>query len=249
MQGQFSLSGIVKNKKTGKAVPFATISFNSSNKTADINGVFEIESLQPITTIEAAQIGYKKEQFPINDLQTQIVISLHPSNVENHTDIRAQQIIAMAISFKDDNNPSKKLNSYQFKGYNKLLVSANPDSIKVEFDTIAKRNFFGRRSQKIDSSLYKFKKIIDYRDLIQTEKASLFKYDGKHFQENVLGVKMSGLKKPIYEPTASYGHVGRTPYKESVTMIRNGVRTQEYVQFFGWELLDSVDMIKNAFGL
>jgi S-adenosylmethionine synthetase len=62
-------------------------------------------------------------------------------------------------------------------------------------------------------------------------------------------IEKFGLKKPIYEPTASYGHVGRTPYKESVTMVRNGVRTQEYVQFFGWELLDSVDMIKEAFNL
>ena len=62
-------------------------------------------------------------------------------------------------------------------------------------------------------------------------------------------IEKFGLKKPIYEPTASYGHVGRTPYKESVTLIRNGVKTTEYVQFFGWELLDSVDMIKEAFGL
>jgi hypothetical protein len=27
------------------------------------------------------------------------------------------------------------------------------------------------------------------------------------------------------------------------------VKTTEYVQFFGWELLDSVDMIKESFGL
>ena len=62
-------------------------------------------------------------------------------------------------------------------------------------------------------------------------------------------IEKFGLKKPIYEPTASYGHVGRTPYKESVTMIRGGVKTTELVQFFGWELLDSVDMIKEAFKL
>jgi hypothetical protein len=43
--------------------------------------------------------------------------------------------------------------------------------------------------------------------------------------------------------------VGRKPYKESVTFMRNGVKSTEYVQFFGWELLDSVDMIKAAFGL
>lgn len=57
------------------------------------------------------------------------------------------------------------------------------------------------------------------------------------------------LKKPIYEPTASYGHVGRKPYKESVTMIRHGKKSVELVQFFGWELLDSVELIKKAFGL
>ena len=62
-------------------------------------------------------------------------------------------------------------------------------------------------------------------------------------------IEKFGLKKPIYEPTAAYGHVGRKPYKESVTFIRNGVKTQEYVQFFGWELLDSVDMICEAFRL
>ena len=62
-------------------------------------------------------------------------------------------------------------------------------------------------------------------------------------------IEKFGLKKPIYEPTASYGHVGRTPYKASVAIRRNGKYEQELVQFFGWELLDSVDMIKEAFKL
>lgn len=57
------------------------------------------------------------------------------------------------------------------------------------------------------------------------------------------------LKKPIYEPTAAYGHVGRKPYKDYVTVRRNGRYEEEYVQFFSWELLDSVGMIKEAFGL
>ena len=62
-------------------------------------------------------------------------------------------------------------------------------------------------------------------------------------------IEKFGLKKPIYEPTAAYGHVGRKPYKESVTFIRNGVKSTELVQFFGWELLGSVDIIKTAFRL
>ena len=50
-------------------------------------------------------------------------------------------------------------------------------------------------------------------------------------------IKRFGLKNPIYEPTAAYGHMGRKPY------------VQDGIQFFGWELLDSVDRIKEAFGL
>ena len=50
-------------------------------------------------------------------------------------------------------------------------------------------------------------------------------------------IKRFGLKNPIYEPTAAYGHMGRKPY------------IQDGIQFFGWELLDGVDCIKEAFGL
>ena len=50
-------------------------------------------------------------------------------------------------------------------------------------------------------------------------------------------IKKFGLKNPIYESTAAYGHMGRKPY------VKDGI------QFFGWELLDSVDRIKEAFGL
>jgi len=62
-------------------------------------------------------------------------------------------------------------------------------------------------------------------------------------------VKKFGLTNPIFGPTAAYGHVGRTPYKEMVTVYENGKATEKEVQFFGWELLDSVEMVKKAFGL
>lgn len=55
------------------------------------------------------------------------------------------------------------------------------------------------------------------------------------------------LKNPIFEATATYGHMGRKPYKAPVKVIRNGVETSVDAQFFGWELLDEVDNIKAAF--
>lgn len=58
-----------------------------------------------------------------------------------------------------------------------------------------------------------------------------------------------GLKNPIYEPTASYGHMGREPYVQNMRLIRGGREVEVPVQFFGWEKLDAVEDIKKAFGL
>ncbi|MCQ2145893.1 MAG: methionine adenosyltransferase [Bacteroidales bacterium] len=57
------------------------------------------------------------------------------------------------------------------------------------------------------------------------------------------------LKNPIYEPTASYGHLGREPYVKVLKLVRDGKEVEKPVQFFGWELLDSVDKVKEAFNL
>ena len=50
-------------------------------------------------------------------------------------------------------------------------------------------------------------------------------------------IKRFGLKNPIYAPTAAYGHFGREPY------VKDGI------QFFGWEKLDAVDLLRSAFEL
>ena len=54
-----------------------------------------------------------------------------------------------------------------------------------------------------------------------------------------------GLKNPIYSPTAAYGHMGRKPYTKTVKVQGK----EKIVQFFGWELLDGVPLIKSTFGL
>ena len=62
-------------------------------------------------------------------------------------------------------------------------------------------------------------------------------------------VEKFGLTYPIFEATAAYGHMGRTPYKKEVEIIENGKAVTKEVQFFGWELLDAVEDIKKAFAL
>jgi S-adenosylmethionine synthetase len=62
-------------------------------------------------------------------------------------------------------------------------------------------------------------------------------------------IERLGLKYPIYLPTASYGHMGRKPYKEEVVINYNGAPIVKEVDFFAWEKLDYVDKIKDAFNL
>lgn len=62
-------------------------------------------------------------------------------------------------------------------------------------------------------------------------------------------VQRFGFKNPIYLPTATYGHFGRTPYKKQVTLIRNGRKETREVEFFPWEKTDYAGIIKEKFGL
>ena len=62
-------------------------------------------------------------------------------------------------------------------------------------------------------------------------------------------VRRYGLKNPIFEATASYGHFGNRPYKKTVKVWENGVEVEREIEFFGWERLDAVEQIKAEFGL
>jgi S-adenosylmethionine synthetase len=58
------------------------------------------------------------------------------------------------------------------------------------------------------------------------------------------------LRQPIYEETASYGHVGREPRKVTKTFGGKFSEPKEIeVELFTWEKLDYVDAIKEAFKL
>ncbi|WNJ20407.1 methionine adenosyltransferase [Pontibacter sp. G13] len=72
-------------------------------------------------------------------------------------------------------------------------------------------------------------------------------------------VERLGLNKPVFSPSAAYGHMGRTSYEKEVdlkyveinrengneTITRNLVK--ESVTFFAWERLDLVDQLKSIF--
>ncbi len=69
-------------------------------------------------------------------------------------------------------------------------------------------------------------------------------------------VERFGLKNPIFEATASYGHFGRDPFTKDVEVYfedehtrREGDKFYKPVEFFAWEKLDYVDKIKKGFNI
>lgn len=58
------------------------------------------------------------------------------------------------------------------------------------------------------------------------------------------------LRNPIYEETASYGHMGRTPIKKEKTFIgAGGKEIKKTVELFTWEKIDTQTEIKEEFNL
>lgn len=56
------------------------------------------------------------------------------------------------------------------------------------------------------------------------------------------------LRNPIYQETAAYGHMGRTPKKKTVQFVDGSGKTKKMkVETFTWEKLDYVNAVKKAF--
>ena len=73
-------------------------------------------------------------------------------------------------------------------------------------------------------------------------------------------LKRFGLKNPIYLPTATYGHFGRDHYTKEVEVfyqdgdtftknIDGKEKNFKTVEFFTWEKLDYVEILKKEFGI
>tara|TARA_A100001035_G_scaffold78929_1_gene61128 strand:+ start:783 stop:2072 length:1290 start_codon:yes stop_codon:yes gene_type:complete len=57
------------------------------------------------------------------------------------------------------------------------------------------------------------------------------------------------LKNPIYQETAAYGHMGRTPQTKTFSFNVEGQTKEMTLETFTWEKLDYIDKVKATFGL
>ena len=110
-------------------------------------------------------------------------------------DENTQKLVNNIIRIQNNNNLKATDFSYSF--YEKAIVSAHPDSISDRIEMVFKNK--KKTKYVLDSSSYKFKKIITKQHVYQTEKVSTISIVKGKKKENIIGLKMAGLKQPVYE--------------------------------------------------
>lgn len=207
IQAQFQVNGIVTDSNN-KPLPFATITtLDNTNTITDVDGKFIFKTITKSGNFTVSYIGFYTKVVALEENKKFYSVSLS-QKTDNLNEVivsnenPALTIIKKVIANKNYNNPQKRLKSFDYKSYNKLIVTANPDSIDGRIDSAAVYKDLNKKKINIDSSDYKFKEIISRQHLFQTEKVSQYQFGNNKLKETVLGTKIAGFKNPIYEVIA-----------------------------------------------
>ena len=196
-----TINGLVTDNNN---LPFPNVSVvdKTSGKSVvtDIDGKFSFVESTKLDFLIISYLGFDEQKidFDTNKQFYNITLNAKPQDIASNK-ITAQNIINKVVQTKNSNNPQKTLTSFSFKSYNKLLITANSDSLKGTIDSVFITKNNKKYFSKVDSSEYKFKKIIEKQHLFETEKVSDFQYINNKLKETVIGLKMSGFKQPVYE--------------------------------------------------
>lgn len=197
------MKGQIIDFDTTVPIAFAKISYNNKTITSDWEGKFSIEIKDDKKPILFSYKGYYDKTYYMTVGAPFLLMKMVNNNTLKEKEIYSErivnEIIKNVIDNKPKNQPEKALQSFEYKNYEHVLVSANPDSVSSKIDTIYKKSFFGRKKIKLDSTNYKFKKLIQKQHLYQTEKVNLIQFNNKKTKETLIATRMAGFKKPLYE--------------------------------------------------
>ena len=200
---QNKIKGQVIDYDTKVPIAFASITYNNSKFNADWEGKFSIEVKDFKLPIKVNFKGYyEKITYPqpkVYNITIKLINDLNEKKAEIYTENSVNNIIKKVIENRKTNDPEKGLSSFQYKNYEYLQVTANPDSITSKIDTIYKKRFLRKPLMKLDSTNYKFKKFSENQHLYQTEKVNLIQNNQYQYKETVLASRMAGFEKPVYE--------------------------------------------------
>ncbi|UNY99294.1 DUF5686 family protein [Zhouia spongiae] len=203
---QQKINGKIKDNETNNGLSYASITTGTGVKAVSgTDGSFSIKTNNKIKTVRIELWGYQTAEVPVSDEKsyyeitlTKNIESLQETALKHTTD--ASEIIRDVINNKNRNNPETSLNSFKLKSYNKLIATADPNTIDNQIDSVFLKKKKGLKFIEADSTAYKLKRQLYSSHLFITEKISSVVFDkenGKH--ETILGSNVAGFKEPVYE--------------------------------------------------
>ncbi len=200
---QRTVKGVVIDEKDKSALAFANIMLNSTTGVvSDFNGHFEIQVPNDQRTLIISYIGYQTKTLTLKPQQNFYTVklqlvseSLGTVYINGKYINSAIDLMKRMIKHKKDNNYQKRLKKLAYTKYQKLLIGTQPDKIKKEFDTI----YVNGQVKKIDSTLYRYKKIYADKDLWLLENLIQVNIKNGQAKRKLIATRMAGFKNPLYE--------------------------------------------------
>ena len=221
---------------------YAKVEYLGKTLTTTWEGKFEIAITEHDKPLIIKYKGYQTKNVYISPNQDLVIIKMA---IDLNTFEKVEiYTVKKVIDNKRFNQPEKALESFQYKNYENLLVTANPDSISGKIEPVYKRTLFGKRIIRLDSTNYKFKKMVEKNHLYQTEKVNLIQYNKKGYKETVIATRMAGFKEPLYEYLGlnlfSYS-VYENPFEILETPVQNPISNYGR-RLYNFYMVDSLNI-------
>jgi len=219
------LWGKVIDSKTKKSLAFVNITTQNGQYgcSTDIDGKFQLNIPNNVDSLQLSYVGYKKRNYAISSKKKYLFEMQAQSYLLSEFEIRpgdnpAHRIIKNVVANRDINDP-KKLKSYSFTSYDKMIITADIDR-SIMVDSAAYEN----------DSLQKISDFIADKDILLMENVVEKKYLAPdRTNEKVVASRVSGLKDPLIvfvvsqvQSTSFYDEIIHVVNKNYINPISKG---------------------------
>lgn len=248
-KAQIVVRGAVTDAATNAPLVFANVSVNGRPVAiTDVDGHFRVD-LVATAELVFSYPGYRTQRARPESANSYFNIRLLPEAGETgreaakNANVAANSVVRLVIERRNQNDPQKRLASYRFNAYNKLVVTAEPDSIDdhIDLNTVSRR---GRKEVEPDSTVFKFRQLMDKQHLYLMERASRFEYAAGRLKETVLGARMAGFRQPVYE-VIGFTQQSYSIYDPEYDLMETRYRSplaENAPRYYYYKLLDTMEI-------
>ncbi len=208
---EYKLQGRISDSITREPLPFVNILINNGPKggMTDIDGRFSFSETTPFRTLKMSHVGYRPVQIEVKGTHMQIGMSpvlMELSEVmvvagENP----ALRIIRNAVANRKKNNPAR-IPFYTFTSYDKMIFTANADSVSDRVDATG-------------MDMNKLRETLEQQHLFMMESVSEHSYTAPDKSyDKIIATRVSGLKDPLILFLVSQLQ-STSFYDESITIV------------------------------